>query len=690
LTTVDVSEDESALLQAGALNLHSKMHDHGDYAPTKDVAYAKDEHKNDDTDTKVKYGENRHDKARCSAYAKEENHKYTYHQAQSTHYDIDYPSKNHDYTHSMAKDSNYDRYQKSDYDGGDHGESQDDVYAQGKDNTDDSYAKAKYDEDQHGNASGYGYAKEEKHKYTYHHDDSDYHGKNYDHAHSVVKDSHYDRYQKRDYDVGDSSKNQDDAYAQGKDKADDSYAKVKYGEDQHGKASVYGYAKEEKDKYTYRHAKSNQYDSDYPANNYHYAHSTTKDSYADHYKNSEYGHGDSGKVGDEIYTQEFDESDKAVYHPYAKKHTTAKYDGYSGQHKEERYAHARKTYKYQEVSGKHKDNAAYAKGKTDHRDDYFRKGKARDYTDAKQKKTKYGDYPEQGKSGNYPKKNTKYNDYSGQGQADINGLLKGLSKGDSYVKKDIKYDDHSRQDQADVKQLLNGIFTRLSKDDDAHAQQKTTKYRGYSGKRKADDSIDAAKQIADKFAKRKKTVLGRMNKYRNLHKWGLWKGVFRGHSKEDMSQHHDYSAKRMEASKGHAKTTAGNDETDDYRRADKHGDRQITGSGVTKSYLLSHKRDRHHRFINGRWLRGRLGHWRYLADAKEKATKQDYSGKLKESSYAYAKQSKKDLDSYSGIGKDSKGKHDDYSGIGMADDFVDANTLTTEHGDYSWKGKMVQ
>ena len=36
LTTVDVSEDESALLQAGALNLHSKMLDHGDYAPTKD------------------------------------------------------------------------------------------------------------------------------------------------------------------------------------------------------------------------------------------------------------------------------------------------------------------------------------------------------------------------------------------------------------------------------------------------------------------------------------------------------------------------------------------------------------------------------------------------------------------------------------------------------------------------------
>ena len=36
LTAVDVSEDESVLLQAGALHLHSKMHDRGDYAPTKD------------------------------------------------------------------------------------------------------------------------------------------------------------------------------------------------------------------------------------------------------------------------------------------------------------------------------------------------------------------------------------------------------------------------------------------------------------------------------------------------------------------------------------------------------------------------------------------------------------------------------------------------------------------------------
>ena len=36
LTMVDVEEDEAALLQAGSLNLHSKTHDHGDYAPAKE------------------------------------------------------------------------------------------------------------------------------------------------------------------------------------------------------------------------------------------------------------------------------------------------------------------------------------------------------------------------------------------------------------------------------------------------------------------------------------------------------------------------------------------------------------------------------------------------------------------------------------------------------------------------------
>ena len=33
---VDVSEDEAALLQAGSLNLHSKMHGQGDDAPAKE------------------------------------------------------------------------------------------------------------------------------------------------------------------------------------------------------------------------------------------------------------------------------------------------------------------------------------------------------------------------------------------------------------------------------------------------------------------------------------------------------------------------------------------------------------------------------------------------------------------------------------------------------------------------------
>lgn len=398
LNIVVVSEDEASLLQAGTTNLHPKI-DHGHYAMAKDVAYATDEHKNDDTDTKVKYGENRHDKASYSAYAKEENHKYTYHQAQSTHYDTDYHSKNHDYTHSMAKDSHYDRYQKTDYDGGDSGESQYDAYAQGKDNTDDSYAKAKYDEDQHGKASGYGYAKEEKHKYAYHHAqdtpyDSDYHGKNYDHAHSVVKDSHYDRYQKSDYDDGDSGKSQDDAYAQGKDKADDSYAKVKYGEDQHGKASVYGYAKEEKDKYTYRHAKSTQYDSDYPANNYHYAHSTTKDSYADHYKNSEYGHVDSGKVGDEIYTQDtkhkhnnYDEKGNND-EKYNNMYDCDKYHGDCGEGKSDGDSYYSKL-----------DDYAYAKKRSDNYHDDYKEGE--------------GDGDDLGKSRDYYR-DAKYDpDYSG-------------------------------------------------------------------------------------------------------------------------------------------------------------------------------------------------------------------------------------------------------------------------------------
>ena len=36
LTMVDVSEDEAALLQAGSLNLHSKMHGQGDDAPAKE------------------------------------------------------------------------------------------------------------------------------------------------------------------------------------------------------------------------------------------------------------------------------------------------------------------------------------------------------------------------------------------------------------------------------------------------------------------------------------------------------------------------------------------------------------------------------------------------------------------------------------------------------------------------------